>query len=46
MYILVSWRYSAAGNSERQVEERCNSKFFETRAGSIGSTKPVTLITK
>ena len=23
--ILVSWRYSAASNSKRQVELRCNS---------------------
>ena len=44
--ILVSRRYSAASNSKRQVEVRCNSIFFQTEPGSVGSTKPVTLITK
>ena len=44
--ILDSRRYSAASNSKRQVEVRCNSNFSETEPALIGSTKPVTLITK
>ena len=44
--ILVSQRYSAASNCKRQVEVRCNWNFFQTEPGSVGSTKPVRLITK
>ena len=44
--ILVSQRDSAASNSKRQVEVRCNLDFSQTEPGSVGSTKPVTLITK
>ena len=40
--ILVSRRYSAAINSQRQVE----LNFSQTEPASVGSTKPVTLITK
>ena len=44
--ISVSWRYSAASNSKRQVEVKCNYNFSQNEPGSVGSTKPVTLITK
>ena len=44
--ILVSRRYSAASNSKRQVEVRCNTNISQAELGSVGSTRPVTLITK
>ena len=36
MDILVSRRYSAASNSKRQEEVRCNSNFSQTEPGSVG----------
>ena len=44
--ILVSRRYSAASSSKRQVEVRCKQNVSQTEPGSVGSTKPVMLITK
>ena len=40
--ILFSWRCSAASNSKRQVEVRCNSNISQTEP----SQSPVTLNTK
>ena len=39
-------RYFAASNSKRQVEVKSKSNSSQTETGSVGSTKPVTLITK
>ena len=42
MCILVTRKYSAASNSKRQMEVGKN--FSQIEPGSVGSTKPVTLI--
>ena len=42
--MLVSPRYSAASNSKRQMEVRCNEDFSQTEPGSLSSMKPATLI--
>ena len=44
--MLLSRRYTAVSNSKRQMEVRCSSNFYQTELASVGSTKPVTLITK
>ena len=44
--MLVSRRYHAAINFKKQVEVRCNQISSQTEPGPVGSTKPVTSITK
>ena len=44
MCILVTRKYSAASNSKRQMEVGKTLNFSQIEPGSVGSTKPVTLI--